>query len=558
MATAIAAAALEDVGDESDGDAIRAAVGWLDANRNPDGGWGDAPGCPSNLSATLIVHVALARFSSDARSRSAGGAWLDRLAPGLTPDAIASAVLASYGDDRTFSVPILTFAAAMGALGPADEAWRRLPQLPCEAGILPHTALAILRLPVVSYALPALIAMGLARHRRTPASGPRAWLRDALTPALLRRLERLQPDDGGFLEAVPLTGFTAIALAAAGLPDHPVARRAAAFLRSLRRPDGSWPIDRDLAVWLTTGAAFGLAMAADEDLWPHADRRRLREWLLAQQAATPHPFTGAAPGGWAWTDYPGGVPDADDTSSALLALRALGPPDASIASAAADGARWLLDLQNRDGGFPTFCRGWGRLPFDRSSPDITAHAIRALAAWSEAFPPPLWRRYRRALRHAAAFLAGAQSREGAWTPLWFGHSRAPDGANPVLGTGQVLRALAVLGPDSEAAQLRQRAISYLADAQQRSGGWSGAAALEPEVEETAMALAGLAVAGAPTGLIDRGLAWLEAAWSADPPPRPAPIGLYFARLWYAEDLYPLIFSLHAAAAIARWRPASAL
>jgi squalene-hopene/tetraprenyl-beta-curcumene cyclase len=44
-------------------------------------------------------------------------------------------------------------------------------------------------------------------------------------------------------------------------------------------------------------------------------------------------------------------------------------------------AVWLLDLQNRDGGWPTFCRGWGTLPFDRSSNDLTAHAVRALAAW---------------------------------------------------------------------------------------------------------------------------------------------------------------------------------
>ena len=38
-----------------------------------------------------------------------------------------------------------------------------------------------------------------------------------------------------------------------------------------------------------------------------------------------HPYTGAAPGGWAWTDLPGGVPDADDTPGALLALVALEP-----------------------------------------------------------------------------------------------------------------------------------------------------------------------------------------------------------------------------------------
>jgi len=43
-------------------------------------------------------------------------------------------------------------------------------------------------------------------------------------------------------------------------------------------------------------------------------RRRLIDWLLDQQHRVEHPYTHAAPGGWAWTDLSGGVPDADDTS----------------------------------------------------------------------------------------------------------------------------------------------------------------------------------------------------------------------------------------------------
>ena len=49
-------------------------------------------------------------------------------------------------------------------------------------------------------------------------------------------------------------------------------------------------------------------------------QHRTRAWLLAQQHRQVHPYTRAAPGGWAWTDLSGGVPDADDTSGALLAL----------------------------------------------------------------------------------------------------------------------------------------------------------------------------------------------------------------------------------------------
>jgi hypothetical protein len=53
---------------------------------------------------------------------------------------------------------------------------------------------------------------------------------------------------------------------------------------------------------------------------------------------------------------PGGVPDADDTAGALLALYRLENPAANPRSevrvAAELGCRWLLDLQNRDGGIP--------------------------------------------------------------------------------------------------------------------------------------------------------------------------------------------------------------
>src|SRR5262249_56792584 len=103
-------------------------------------------------------------------------------------------------------------------------------------------------------------------------------------------------------------------------------------------------------------------------------RRRLRDWLLAQQYTREHPYTHAAPGGWAWTPLPGGVPDADDTAGALLALRHLGQSDSEIRDSARRGIRWLLELQNRDGGMPTVCRGWGKLPFDRSGADLTAPA----------------------------------------------------------------------------------------------------------------------------------------------------------------------------------------
>src|SRR5207247_4917533 len=142
-----------------------------------------------------------------------------------------------------------------------------------------------------------------------------------------------------------------------------------------------------------------------------------------------------------WTDLPGGVPDADDTPGALLALRKLGPPDAATRTAALAGMRWLLGLQNRDGGIPTFCRGWGALPFDRSSQDLTAHALRAWNAWRTEMDPRDRSGLVRAMSRGLGFLIRTQREDGAWVPLWFGNEHAPHDENPLYGTAHVVCAL---------------------------------------------------------------------------------------------------------------------
>src|SRR5262249_4678813 len=130
------------------------------------------------------------------------------------------------------------------------------------------------------------------------------------------------------------------------------------------------------------------ALAAAGDLESLDRKDELRDWLLAQQYKQRHPFTGAEAGAWAWTALPGGVPDADDTPGAILALARLLPPavvndfisetagtvsfqelDSGFRANRFDfpdkaghpglailfGLSWLSRLQNRDGGMPTFC-----------------------------------------------------------------------------------------------------------------------------------------------------------------------------------------------------------
>ena len=73
---------------------------------------------------------------------------------GRTPQEIAEAVRRRYGKDRTFSVPILMTSALAGLVP-----WSEVPSLPFELACLPQAWFRFLKLPVVSYALPALIAI---------------------------------------------------------------------------------------------------------------------------------------------------------------------------------------------------------------------------------------------------------------------------------------------------------------------------------------------------------------------------------------------------------------
>jgi squalene-hopene/tetraprenyl-beta-curcumene cyclase len=61
------------------------------------------------------------------------------------------------------------------------------------------------------------------------------------------------------------------------------------------------------------------------------------------------------------------------------------------------------------------------------------------------------------------------------------------------------------------------------------------------VEETAIAVEALLSLEPRAAATQRGLAWLMEAVETGRAESASPIGLYFAKLWYYEKLYPLIF-----------------
>ncbi len=556
---------------------IENGVSWCLAAQNQDGGFGDTDRSHSNIATTMLVIAAL-KLSDQATHDSAGprvAAALVRAEQYVHSAGGIPALRERYGADKTFVIPILSNCALAGMVP-----WSDVQALPFEAAAVPQSMYRAMRMPVVSYAIPALVAIGQAKFLNQPPRNPLVrWLRGSLLGRTMRVLERMQPESGGYLEATPLTSFVLMSLAATDRADCQVAVNAVRFLRDSVLADGSWPIDTNLATWITSLSIHALSCDPKDDRsW--ADDQ-LVKWLLGCQHRQRHPFTGASPGGWGWTDLSGAVPDADDTPAAIIALSHMRRGQ----SAVSEGAAWLLAMQNRNGGWPTFCRGWGKLPFDRSSTDLTAHAIRALviAADELQWRPLSVRKFSASLRRGTKFIANKQRSDGAILPLWFGNQDQPDDENPVYGTARALLASGLRLPSPKGGQSvrvgelwAERAAEYLVTCQNHDGGWGGGISrtrwigdqdsleITSSVEETGVAIEGLTIywmayrgkfsedgESALHSAILRGVEFLCEAVRQSKHHVPWPIGFYFAKLWYHERQYATVFATAALGTVLR-------
>jgi squalene-hopene/tetraprenyl-beta-curcumene cyclase len=559
LGVAVAVTALHFHNSEENVDAINLGLKWLAQNINEDGGFGDSPDSQSNVSTSLLCFAA-ATVTSEKHSNNH---LLSRLSEYLKTQNIDTgsermiqSVLDFYQTDRTFSVPILTMCTLCGV--PGKEAFERIPQLPFELSLLPRSFYSALNLSVVSYAIPALIAVGIAIFKHKQSKNPLFKLiRQASVDKALRLLRKIQPESGGYLEAIPLTAFVSLCLIESGYHDLEVVRDGIAFLKRTQREDGSWPIDVDLSTWVTTLAVK--SVKNHPDLLTAEDRQRISNHLLSIQNKIVHPFNGTQPGGWGWTHFSGSVPDGDDTPGAILALLALNQERPEVVKdAVLDGCNWLVKLQNNDGGFPTFSRGWGKLPFDQSCSDLTGHGLLAIAKTDDIFQHSLGKRVQSAHRKmfvkALIYLRKHQSNKGFWLPLWFGNQLTSNHANPVYGTARVVAYLnetlkTRLGKEYNSILNRMVADGclFLASVQNPDGSWGGNKDIPGSIEETSLSITALCSSGF-SEQCESGLQWLQQKIQSDGLTA-SPIGLYFASLWYNEEMYPLTAYLECLAAL---------
>ena len=557
LGVAVAVAALHFDDAVQNASEIRKGILWLQKNINSNGSYGDTPESKGNVSTSLLVYAALNLYAASdeqikATQQKVAG-YLSSLKIDVQSPQVAKFILAHYQKDYTFSVPILAMCGVCGV--PGNDAFNHIPQLPFELSLLPQKFYRLLNLSVVSYAIPALVAVGILIYKKKKSNLFWRVIRRFSIKKAMKILHRMLPESGGFLEAIPLTAFVSLSLINSGFADTVVVKKGIQFLKRTQREDGGWPIDVDLSTWVTSlsvkafrGKLEGFLNSDQED--------KIADYFRLIQNEKIHPFNGTGPGGWGWTNYSGSVPDGDDTPGAMLALLKLEPKN-KIKHEVLNAANWLKELQNSDGGFPTFSRGWGKLPFDQSCSDLTGHCLLAVSEVVENYQDELSgeesENLKKIFEGALQYLEKKQAENGSWLPLWFGNQLTANHTNPVYGTAKVVTYLKDAALHNwhstqnrdQLEKMIRKGNDFLVRVQNEDGSWGGDKNIPGTIEETSLAVSAL-ISGENLVICESGLKWLEETIK-EKGFISAPIGLYFASLWYDEKMYPLTAYLEALA-----------
>ncbi|MSQ93744.1 MAG: squalene--hopene cyclase [Gemmataceae bacterium] len=312
-------------------------------------------------------------------------------------------------------------------------------------------------------------------------------------------------------------------------------------------------------------------------------------WLLAREVRRPGDWSlmnpGIEPGGWFFEYRNGFYPDVDDTAMVLMGLARSGQAKvgsgqwAASSGESADcplptancqlipavrrGLGWLMQMQNKDGGWAAFDRDINheiltKVPFadhnamlDPSCPDITARVLEALGQYGVRVGHPQ-------VDRGIEFITKTQDPRGCWIGRW--------GVNYIYGTWQVLLGLDASGYEMTQPMV-QRAIAWLKKVQQENGGWGESCQSydDPSLagqgivtaSQTAWALAGLLAAGeAQSDAVRRGIRYLIETQGPDGNWREDQFtGTGFPKVFYLKyHMYRLYFPLMA---LARYKRALA-
>jgi squalene-hopene/tetraprenyl-beta-curcumene cyclase len=564
-------------------------AGYLRSLQRADGGWGQYPGSDIDVSATVKAYAALKLMGDD---------------PDAPHMANARRVIIDRGGAENCNSFTNFFLACLGQIS-----WNALPEIPPEIICLPRwfyfhltkvsawTRTMIMPLAIVSALRPTrplppslgideLFCDQRRRHRlinqrRTSWAWGKFFMGVDRLLKLKRRLgalplrryalakaERWILDRAGHAGArtdglgaiFPPMVYIQIVLHALGYPrDHAIVRRAELELDEFFiEQDGMIRIQPCFSpVWDT-----GIALYALTEHPAAADRAAIdcaARWLVERECTFRGDWGSSVgrdiqAGAW-WFEYRNGwYPDVDDTAMVAMALRRAG--GAANTAAADRGTRWMLAMQNDDGGWAAFDRTKNRrileyIPFadhnamqDPSCPDITGRVLESLAAYGLTNEHP-------AVRRAVAFIRRRQHPGGGWFGRW--------GVNYIYGTWQALVGVVRVGEDPAQEWIR-RPGKWMKTVQKPDGSFGESAnsyvdpALRGQGPSTASqtawgAMVLQAVFGPDDPDLRRAIDWLVRTQltpeqAADPAANPDgdPAGSW-CEPWFTGTGFPLVFYL---------------
>jgi len=499
---------------------FRKARQTMRALQREDGSWGQYPGAPADLSATVKAYFAVKLWGESTD------------APHMVR---ARRLILEMGGAEKINTFSMFYLACLGQVP-----WDACPIIPPQAALLPRwspfhldkvaawTRTMILPLALCSAlrpvrALPPERGIGelfndrtrcnrLAKawNRARPASWHNffialdrviKWLdKRRLMPArgrgiraaerwLLERMEGATTDGLGAI--FPPMVYIQVALQRLGYPrSHAVVQRAERELdRFIVEPPGDGALriqpcfspvwDTGIALYAVTEA--GLIAAGDGRVarackWLcEREVARIGDWInnLRRRDRSMRMGPGGDAGAWAFEYRNDWYPDVDDTAMVAMSLRRAGDEAGSTMTrdASARGVRWLLAMQNDDGGWAAFDRTKHRqwmeaVPFadhnamqDPSCADITGRTLEALITCGVAPTAP-------GVRAGIGFLRRTQRPRGCWWGRW--------GCNFIYGTWQAVGGLIAAGEDPRGEYL-QRTLAWLRSIQNEDGGFGESA-----------------------------------------------------------------------------------
>ncbi|KSU59058.1 squalene--hopene cyclase [[Bacillus] enclensis] len=302
---------------------------------------------------------------------------------------------------------------------------------------------------------------------------PHVNLRElALSRAEQYMLDRIEPD-GTYVNYFSTTSLMIYALLARGYPKtHPVITRAVQGLKAMTcRIDGELHCQYTTAtVWNTTLINYALQEAGV----PYSSNtiQKANDYILSRQHLKYGDWaiheSNLLPGGWGFADMNTFHPDIDDTTAALRAIRTLAKKQVACRQAWDRGLKWLISMQNNDGGWPAFeknvdkkvlnllpIEGGKDLLIDPSTVDLTGRTLEFFGNYThlDRHHPMVKRGIRWLLRH--------QNSDGSWVGRWGVY---------IYGTWAAVTGLIAVGVPANHSAI-QKALAWLRKIQNSDGGW---------------------------------------------------------------------------------------